>query len=122
VGFAVSEDDRVTEGEKTNMKTLIVAFRNLYSNRTEELTSKMIKITVRYNAAEVVAFVHLPDIKFDRSDSYWPIFVEAGRSVAWQISSLIIVWKKGNSQIVILTFKIILKSLLLLHSDHKSVW
>jgi hypothetical protein len=38
VGFAVSEDDRVTEGEKVNMKTLIIAFRNLHSNRTEELT------------------------------------------------------------------------------------
>jgi hypothetical protein len=94
VGIAVSEDDRVTEGERTSMKKLTVAFRNLYSNGTEQLTSKTIKITIWHDAAEVVAFVHLPDIKFERSDSYWPIFAEAGRSVAWQISSLMIVWKK----------------------------
>jgi hypothetical protein len=50
VGFAVSEDDRMTEGEKTdewtNMKRLIVAFRNLYSNGTEERNSKVIKIKI----------------------------------------------------------------------------
>jgi hypothetical protein len=52
------------------MKTLLVAFSNLHSNGTEELTSKMITITIWYDAAEEVAFVHLPDIKFGRSDSY----------------------------------------------------
>jgi hypothetical protein len=66
VGFAVSEDDRVTEGERTdewtNMKRLIVAFRNLYSNAIEERNSKMIKIAIRFDAAELVTFVHLPDI------------------------------------------------------------
>ena len=47
MGHAVSEDDRVTEGERTdewkNVKRLTVAFRNLYSNGTEERNSKMIK-------------------------------------------------------------------------------
>jgi hypothetical protein len=74
VGFAVSEDDRMTEGERTegwtNMERLIVAFRNLYSNGTEERNFKMIKITIWFDATELVTFVHLPDIKFGRSDSY----------------------------------------------------
>lgn len=74
VGFAVSEDDRVTEGERTdewtNMKRLIVAFRNLYSSGIEERNSKMVKITIWFDATELVTFVHLPDIKFGRSDSF----------------------------------------------------
>jgi hypothetical protein len=74
VGFAVSEDDRVTEGERanewTNIKRPIIAFRNLYSNGTEERNSKMIKITIWFDGAELVTFVHLSDIKFGRSDSY----------------------------------------------------
>jgi len=41
------------------MKRLIVAFRNLCSN-----------ITKCFDAAELVTFFHLPDIKFGRSDSY----------------------------------------------------
>ena len=74
VGFAVSEDDRVTEGERTdewtNMKRLIVAFRNLYSSGIEERNSKMVKITIWFDATELVTFVHLPDVKFGRSDSF----------------------------------------------------
>lgn len=70
--FAVSEDDRVTEGERTeewtNMKRLKVAFCNFYSNGTEERNSKMIKITIWFDATELVTFVHSPDIKFRRSD------------------------------------------------------
>ena len=50
------------------MKRLIVVFRNLYSNGTEMWTSKMIKITTWYDAAQLVIFVRLPDIKFGRSD------------------------------------------------------
>jgi len=73
VGHAVSEDDRMTEGERTvewkNMKRLIVAFQNLYSNGTEVRNSKMMKITVWFHAAELVTFVHLSDIKCERSDS-----------------------------------------------------
>jgi len=74
VGFAVSEDDRVTENEMTdewtNMKRLIVAFRNLYSNGTEKRNSKMTKIKIWFDAAELVTFTHLPDTKFGRSGSY----------------------------------------------------
>ena len=70
VGFAVSEDERITKGERTDectsMKRLTVAFRNLYSNGTEERYIKMIKITIQFDAGELVTFVHLPG----RSDSY----------------------------------------------------
>jgi hypothetical protein len=68
------------------MKRLIVAFRNLHSNGTEERNSKIIKIKIWFDAAELVTFIHMPGIKLGRSGSYWPLFVrvEAGRSVAWQ--------------------------------------
>jgi hypothetical protein len=49
------------------MKRQIVAFRKLYSKGTEEWTSEMIKITTRYDAAQLVTFVRLQDIKFGKS-------------------------------------------------------
>jgi hypothetical protein len=71
----------------------------MYSNGTEERNSKIIKIKIWFDVAELVTFIHKPGIKFGRSGSYWPLFVpvEAGRSVAWQTSSLLIVWRKRNN-------------------------
>jgi hypothetical protein len=73
MGRAVSEDDRMTEGERTvewkNLKRLIVAFRNLCSNGTEARNSNMMQIAIGFDAAELVTFVHFSDIKCGRSDS-----------------------------------------------------
>ena len=73
MGHPVSEDDRMTECGRTvewkNVKRLIVAFRNLYSNGTEVRNSKMMKITIWFDATELITFIHLSDIKCGRSDS-----------------------------------------------------